>query len=231
MSPAHEETRQHVVIRWDLDWDSPSEEGMEFRLTYAGPLYAQNTRESESKTAHKHDLRRHFHKQLKSIWEQHPNLIDYTSLREKFPNESMFVPFQQEGILWQPLVRGDTHSIVCRLDILMLRHGGKGGVLTDIDNRLKTLFDALQMVKRPEELPKGLDGKRIGPQPDETPFFVLLEDDKLITALTVETDTLLEPVVFPTDPFKTVPLENAVRLFISVTARPYRVHMDNLSLL
>lgn len=205
---------------------------MEFRLTYAGPLYGQNTRETESKTAHKHALRRHFHKQLKAVWDQHPTLAGYIDLRKQFPKEELlFVPYQREGFTWQPLVRGGIHSIICRLDILMLRHGGKGGVLTDIDNRLKTLFDALRMVERPEELPKGTDGQRIGPADDEDPFYVLLEDDKLITALTVETDTLLEPVPFPEDPSKYVPMENAVRLFISVTARPYKVHMDNLSLL
>jgi hypothetical protein len=133
------------------------------------------------------------------------------------------------GFLWQPLIRGGVHSLVCRLDILMLRHGGKGGVLTDIDNRLKTLFDALRLVERPEELPKDSEGKRVGPTDDERPFYTLLENDGLITALSVDTDTLLEPTMDPITG-KEVPMENAVRLFITVTARPYRVHMDNLSL-
>ena len=203
---------------------------MEFRLTYAGPLYGQNTRETESKVAHKHSLRKHFHRQLRAIWQQHPVLMDYVAVKQKYPDAHMFEPYEREGFLWQPLVRGGMHSIVCRLDIMMLRHGGKGGVLTDIDNRLKTLFDALQMVDRPEQLPLQPDGSRAKPDTDESPFYVLLENDRFITALTVETDTLLEPVLDP-GTGKFVPMENAVRLFISVTARPYRVHLDNLSLL
>lgn len=219
------------ALCWDPEWAEPSEDDVEFRLTYAGPLYGQNTRESASKVAHKHALRRHFHRQLKAIWDQHPNLIDYVALAKKFPDSAMYTTYKREGFAWQPLVRDGMHSIVCRLDILMLRHGGKGGVLTDIDNRLKTLFDALRMVQRPEELPKGETGMPITPAIDEDPFYVLLEDDKLITALSVETDTLLEPVANPEKPDNFVPMENAVRLFISVKARPYRVHMDNLSLL
>ena len=121
--------------------------------------------------------------------------------------------------------------MVCRLHILMLRHGGKGGVLTDIDNRLKTLFDALQIAQRPEDIPKNADGSRLKPAEGETPFYVLLENDHLITAVSVETDTLLERVRDPTDLSKFVPMENAVRLTISVTARPYHVHMDNASFL
>jgi hypothetical protein len=185
---------------------------------------------TEAKTAHKHRLRRHFHKQLRAIWQQHPVLMDNTRTNEQYPTADMFNPYEREGFLWQPLVRGDGHSIVCRLNILMLRHGGKGGVLTDIDNRLKTLFDALRLVDRPEELPKGPDGNRIKPEADENPFYVLVDDDRLITALTIETDTLLEPVI-DSETNEQVPMENAVRLFISVTARPYRVHMDNVSLL
>jgi hypothetical protein len=207
---------------------------MDFRLTYAGPLYAQNNREGPNKVAHKHALRRHFHQQLKAIWEQHPVLVGYTNLRRDYPNmlheEKMFEPYHREGFTWQPLVRGGKHGLVCRLHILMLRHGGQGGVLTDIDNRLKTLFDALQLAQRSEDLPKDANGNTIVPAPDETPFYVLLENDHLITAVSVETDTLLEPVRDPANLNKLIPMENAVRLVISTTVRPYNVHMDNMSL-
>lgn len=53
--------------------------------------------------------------------------------------------------------------------------------LGDIDNRLKTLFDALRLPNQTNEL-VGYDN----PAPDENPFFCLLEDDSLITHVSVE---------------------------------------------
>jgi hypothetical protein len=58
----------------------------------------------------------------------------------------------------------------------------------DIDNRLKVLLDGLRMPKSVSEL-GGID---IDPT-EENPFFVLLEDDQLITRISVTTDTLLTP--------------------------------------
>ncbi len=67
------------------------------------------------------------------------------------------------------------------------------------------------------------DGKPIGPQEGEDPFFVLLDDDRQITHLEVETDVALEPnKCDPSD-------ESFVRLFISVEIRPYIHTMVNLS--
>ena len=62
----------------------------------------------------------------------------------------------------------------------LVGHGG------DLDNRIKTLFDALQ-------IPKVLNGG-LTPLEGEAPFFVLLEDDALITDMRVSTDRLLVPI-------------------------------------
>lgn len=72
----------------------------------------------------------------------------------------------------------------------------------DMDNWLKTLFDTLRM-------PTNKDEVSGPPRDDEKPFFVLLEDDRLITHLSVETDTLLQRVRETWD-------DNHVRLLISV---------------
>jgi hypothetical protein len=53
------------------------------------------------------------------------------------------------------------------------------------------------------------------------PFCVLVEDDRLITK--VSADMLLEPVPDVEDQ------NDAVRLVIGVTVRPYHVHLDNLA--
>ena len=50
------------------------------------------------------------------------------------------------------------------------------------------------MPSQPTALPTGVE-----PLDDETPFFCVLEDDRLITKLTVQTDRLLEPVNSPSE--------------------------------
>lgn len=84
----------------------------------------------------------------------------------------------------------------------------------DLDNRLKVLFDALRMPQNPNEL-TGEDF-----QQDEDPMFVLLQDDSLITSVSVETDELLSPANHD---------DSQVRLTISVNLRPYNVNMFNIS--
>ena len=83
------------------------------------------------------------------------------------------------------------------------------------------LFDALRMPKGQDELGAQTNRGPAIPLEGEDPFYVLLDDDKLITHVSVTTDTMLQPVnnVSPAD---------AVRLVISATVRPYKVHMDNL---
>ena len=53
------------------------------------------------------------------------------------------------------------------------------------------------------------------PTDAEKPLYCLLEDDKLITKTSVETDLLLEPI-----PGETTVEENHVRLLITVSVRP-----------
>jgi len=68
-----------------------------------------------------------------------------------------------------------------------LVEGRVGGIIlgADIDNRLKTIFDALRIPHSADEA--GSDTNR----PD--PFFCVLEDDSLITNLSVNTRELLRP--------------------------------------
>jgi hypothetical protein len=82
-------------------------------------------------------------------------------------------------------------NVVAELSITLLRPEPPGGLITqggDIDNRLKTLFDALTMPRHINALPTG-----VKIEPDESPFFCLLEDDNLVTSVAVRTEQLLEP--------------------------------------
>jgi hypothetical protein len=110
-------------------------------------------------------------------------------------------------------------SLFCSLDILFLRRDFPAGVVSagDLDNRIKTLIDALRKPHSANEL-RGNET----PGPGEDPFFCLLEDDDLVTALSVETDMLLDPPNGDAG-------QSQVKLVISVELKPSHVTMFNLS--
>jgi hypothetical protein len=161
---------------------------MRLMLHYRGTLKANGS------PGHKHDIRKAFHRQLRTLWQQKP-LAEMPDLREprKRPGEySLLRPL--ESFIFVPLVASETNSIA-EVVVNLLRPEAPGGLLTqggDIDNRLKTLFDALTVPRHTNALPPDA-----GPGADETPFYCLLEDDNLITSLQVRTDQLLEPVHDP----------------------------------
>jgi hypothetical protein len=189
---------------------------MDFRLTYEGRLFANNEENELKRAPHKHVIRKIFHKQLKKLWYHHPVLKERTELRHytgggKTMLEVEADKFKEHGYSFVPLVTKENH-LICQVEILMLRPGEPGSVISagDIDNRIKTLFDAL---RKPNSL-----GELAGasPAPDEIPFFCLLEDDSLITHASIETDTLLEPVNDQASD-----QASDVRIVITVNVRPY----------
>ena len=101
----------------------------------------------------------------------------------------------------------------------MLRKGPPGGTITDIDNQLKTIFDALRKAHDVQGLGTE-DGKPV--EGEEDPFYVLLEDDRFITHLSVTSDMLLDPLESVADQVA------QVRLVITVSVRPYDVNSCNL---
>lgn len=147
---------------------------MIFTLTYDGELKPNGT------AKHKQEIRRLFHRQLLELWEGTP----FEQL--KSPSESLTKTIGKFRFF--PLVSVGRNEMA-ELKITMLRPGqgpgyivGQGG---DIDNRLKTLLDSLRM-------PDSNQVSKEQPGDNETPFFCLLEDDKLISDLSISTDRLLE---------------------------------------
>jgi hypothetical protein len=182
-----------------------SENLVEFRLLYSGLLLGasrNNTRAQE-----KHALRRAFHPQLRRLWDTNSNLEQLARawapsyIQKHFgsnpppppPKDHKRIGIKAISEQWErfgynfvPLVT-EHFTLRCRLEILFLRpqephHIMQGG---DLDGRLKTIFDALRL---PDSL---AEAGGIGPQDDETPFFCLLQDDKLISEVSVTTDQLL----------------------------------------
>jgi hypothetical protein len=193
---------------------------MEFTLVYQGPLRANgNIKE-------KQDIRREFHKQLAELWRQEPlssrvqdspvllkNVLTY----DMPPTNSTLVIQRVDGFQFMPLVSSKL-NLVAEVDITFLRPEPPGRIVTqggDIDNRLKTLFDAFRIPKESKEIPEGDT-----PAVSENPFYCLLEDDNLITKVAVRTDRLLKPC---ND-------SSFVDLLIAVRTKITRMCWDNMDL-
>ena len=156
---------------------------MQFTLVYRGPL------KSNARPDAKHCLRQHFHRQLRRLWNAFP-LSEYGKWLEPLSEKSeTSVLRPKHGFTFAPLICESMHA-VAELDIKLLWPQAPGSIITsggDIDNRLKTLFDALKLPSEQTALPSGAT-----PEADETPFFCLLEDDSLIARVNVDADRLLE---------------------------------------
>jgi len=156
---------------------------MDFTLYYRGDL------KSSARPIDKHNIRRHFHAQLKDLWNHLP-LKGFTNLLRPH-GEELGILRERHGYTFAPLVC-EHLGLVAELSILLLWPAAPGAIITsggDIDNRLKILMDALKYPSEGNALPAGAT-----PEADETPFYCLLEDDSLVTKLSVETERLLEPV-------------------------------------
>jgi len=193
---------------------------MEFTLVYQGPLKANGS------IIDKQNIRREFHRQLVELWKQEPlsgRMRGNTKLLENIltidePPSGITSITQKIGrFIFAPLVCSKLH-LVAELAITFLRPEPPGCIVTqggDIDNRLKTLFDALRMPKEEKEIPKS-DIPREG----EDPFFCVLEDDNLITKLTVTTDRLLKPCED----------SSFVNLLIAVRTKATQLVIDNMDI-
>lgn len=201
---------------------------MEFTLFYDGALKAAGKK--NRRKDHKHDIRRRFHGQLRELWGQvplngfsgllsdpvDPNLpLTETEAAGEGGRGGSSVIEARGGFRFAPLVCSKLR-LVADLSVTLLRPEPPGQIVTqagDIDNRLKTLLDALKMPSGADELPAGAS-------PGTDPFFCLLEDDNLITRLDVRTERLLVPDADSSD----------VRLLLHVRTRPTSVTWGNMGL-
>ena len=110
-------------------------------------------------------------------------------LREKPLVDVVAGRHERFGYRFVPLVTR-YFRLLSSLHVLFLRHDIPGSAIQagDIDNRIKTLIDALRLSQAQNEL-LDTDTK---PSEGEDPFSCLLGDDNQVSAVAVETDTLLE---------------------------------------
>ena len=158
---------------------------MELTLIYRGPLKANGD------AREKHRIRRDLSKQLAQLWKHPPLSHCANTLLLDIEDPVTVSVIQTVGAFKFASLVCSQLSMFAELSITWLRPHSPGALIAeggDIDNRLKTLFDALRMPHNESEIPSG--GV---PLEDENPFHCLLEDDGLITSVSVSTDRLLEP--------------------------------------
>ena len=181
---------------------------MEFTLYYRGELKANKGKKE------KQALRRHFHSQLKMLWEQLP-LKEYSQRLDS--NEEINIIKNIGNFSFASLVN-ENLNLIAELRVTFLRPEPPGSIVSeggDIDNRLKTLLDGLRAPSVMDEIPKG-----DLPKDGESPFFCLLEDDNLITKIHIETDRLLDVCEHSSE----------VVLLIHVTTKATRLSFKNMGL-
>ena len=137
-----------------------------------------------------------------------PSLRDYLASEFAYHDHYNIVPLVTEEL-----------SLSCGLDILLMRPSMPGIIMEsgDIDGRLKTIFDALRIPDKKSEL-----GGRNIPLPGEQPFYVLLEEDKLINHIAITTDVLLQPT-------KVRAGVNDARVIVAVTIHPVKQGWHNIN--
>jgi hypothetical protein len=189
-----ESPKEWILI--DDPVDHLGKKRMEFHLIYAGNLIKSGKR---TRAWEKHSIRRHFHDQLKRLWEIHPALQYYgnkTVERDQNGNEIKPRPFldvmaenySRANVGMIPIITA-ANGLVCSLDILLLRGSRPGTIMQgggDIDNQIKVLVDSLRMPADGNEMPIGSED-----EPTPNPLYCLMQDDNLITSLKVKTDRLL----------------------------------------
>jgi hypothetical protein len=169
---------------------------IDFMLRYRGPLT------SNGSPGEKHQIRLQLHPQLLELTRQEyvfngaaPDRLGAATIKKKQleverPLKAEFFAAEVGGFRIAPIIHRP-HELACQLDILFLRREKPGAIVHggDLDNRLKTLFDALRMPFDPSEL-----GRAVPDTPGQL-IYCLLEDDSLITRVNVTTYQLLEPTL------------------------------------
>jgi hypothetical protein len=161
---------------------------LRFRLFYRGQLPSGAGR---TKTEFKHYLRGQLHPQVRAVWEGERVFRDHEVVAEGSADEYPKLPILRTvaGRSFIPLASMRLSCLV-EIDCLLLAAEPHGAIVSgagDIDNRIKTLIDALRM-PTPDEMARAAP-----PDGLPEPCYCLMDDDKIVRHLSVTADRLLDP--------------------------------------
>ncbi len=162
---------------------------MEFTLYYRGEL------KSNGSPKDKHNIRNSLSPQLELLWSLDPlvrckDYIKPLSDESRTKNENLCL-IEEVGDHYFAAFISEKLFLNAELVITMLRPQAPGNIIMqsgDIDNRLKTLFDALSVPAQENQIPNN-----IAINNPNNPIYCLLQDDRLISSVHVKTDRLLDP--------------------------------------
>ena len=156
---------------------------MKFKLLYFGELLINPKKRSQ----HIADIRIQFHPQLKKLVEHSPwnNLRKYMCPN---PTKSPVSTRHVGGIDWNPVITPNL-KLLAEIEIQLLHPEIVGVARTDIDNRVKTLLDGLRCPQNEHEIGDNTPT-------DIGPIYTLLDDDHLVTKISVNTSHLLDSEIF-----------------------------------
>ncbi|MDR0967324.1 MAG: hypothetical protein LBL75_00620 [Rickettsiales bacterium] len=188
---------------------------MKFKLLYFGELRTNPKKRSQ----HIADIRMQLHPQLKNLLENSPwnNLTKYMMPNAK---KQPITTRHIGGIDWNPIITPNL-KLLAELDILLLHPEIVGVARSDVDNRMKTLLDALRRPQNEHEIGENTP-KNMGP------IYTLLDDDHLVTKISVNTSHLLGRELFRDDNGPTPDDEEKVFILIDVNVRVAEGTLENL---
>jgi hypothetical protein len=163
---------------------------MKFRLLYEGEIAPRQ----KAKIEDIHAIRMALDAQLRALWQFPPLSISAPSLlRYKVEGDPTSIGLAETrgACPFLPIVSKKI-DLLCALDITFLRRQAPGQLIGDggdIDNRLKTLLDALSV----PPLAQQDFFRKVLPETPGDMIHCLLQDDSLVVRLGVETDRLLRP--------------------------------------
>ena len=185
---------------------------MKFKLLYYGDILTNPKKRSQ----HIADIRMQFHPQLKKLLDFKPwNNLSKFMMPDA--TKSPIITRHIGGIDWNPIISPNL-KMIAELDILLMHPEIVGVPRSDIDNRVKTILDGLRCPQNEHEIGQNTPNN-IGP------IYTLLDDDHLVTKLTVNTSHLLSTEFLPGSKEKS---PDAVFMLIDVNVRVTEGTLENL---
>ena len=146
---------------------------MKFKLLYVGEVKINPKKRSQ----HLQDIREILSPQLKRLSEISP----YNEIKKKLDQKHKSIK-TVGGVDFCPLITQDL-DLLAELDIQIMHPELLETPRADIDNRMKTLLDALKRPQSSHEIAENMNRDEV--------CYTLLDDDHLVTKMTINTSHLL----------------------------------------